>query len=166
VTVVITDASPLRYLILIDEVGILEKLFGAVIVPAAVLDELRHPNAPKIVREWAGNVPSWVEIRSGPEIESPWNLGPGEREAIGLALSLKAALLIIDDWLGRRLAVDRGLKVTGTLGILERAARAGMIDLSSTLSRLEKTNIRITEALKSEMVERVQAFKNAQRNKS
>ncbi len=44
--VVVSDTSPLHYLILIGRDSVLEKLYGQVIVPPAVLQELGHPAAP------------------------------------------------------------------------------------------------------------------------
>ena len=49
---VVSDASPLRYLVLINHIGLLPTLFGRVIVPPAVVDELTHANSPEIVRSF------------------------------------------------------------------------------------------------------------------
>jgi len=81
-------------------------------------------------------------------------LGPGEREAIALALELKATQLLIDDRAARRIALQRGLLITGTLGILEQAAAKGLLDLSVVMKRLSNTNFRISTGVVREMMER------------
>ena len=56
-------------------------------------------------------------------------LGPGEREAIALALETNANFLLIDEIDGRRTAVQNGVPVKGTLGMLEEAANRNLVDL-------------------------------------
>jgi len=55
------------------------------------------------------------------------NLGKGEAEVIALASNMGAAT-IIDDLKARRIAENMGLKVTGTIGVLLKAERAGLVD--------------------------------------
>lgn len=55
------------------------------------------------------------------------NLGAGERGAILLAKDLKANLVLLDEWKALRVARDAGLSVVGCLGILEAAARRGLV---------------------------------------
>lgn len=61
--IVVADASPLQYLVLIEHVDVLPSLFGTIGVPPAVLSELSHPVAPEAVRRWAVNKPDWLLIR-------------------------------------------------------------------------------------------------------
>jgi predicted nucleic acid-binding protein len=68
------------------------------------------------------------------------HLDPGEQEAILLAEELRADLLLMDDQEGRQEAERRALRVTGTLGVLERAAERGLLDLPAVLARLQATN--------------------------
>src|SRR5262249_21060531 len=70
-------------------------------------------------------------------------LGAGERGAIALAQTLHADLLVMDDWDGREAALQRGLTVLGTLGVLDEAAARGLVDLPDVLSRLQGTNFRM-----------------------
>ena len=60
--VVVADTSPLNYLVLIEHVGILPRLYARVLIPPAVLSELTHPAAPRSVREFAANHPGWLEV--------------------------------------------------------------------------------------------------------
>ena len=74
-------------------------------------------------------------------------LDEGEKSAIALGLSLSADLLLIDDRRGAAIARGKGFEVTGTLGILDLAARRGMVDLANALARLRTTNFRRREEL-------------------
>lgn len=56
-TVVVADTTPLNYLVLIERIEVLHLLFGEVIIPEAVLTELRHPKAPIAVTAWLQNLP-------------------------------------------------------------------------------------------------------------
>ena len=62
--VVVADTSPINYLVLIAQIKVLEQLYGRILIPPAVLAELKHPVAPRPVREWAENAPKWVEVVS------------------------------------------------------------------------------------------------------
>lgn len=64
--IAVADTSPLCYLILINEIDLLQKLFREVVVPAAVITELLHEDAPEVVRGWAANLPSWVSVQENP----------------------------------------------------------------------------------------------------
>jgi Predicted nucleic acid-binding protein, contains PIN domain len=66
-------------------------------------------------------------------------LGAGEREAIILAEESNADAFLTDDLEGREEATHRGLEVTGTLGLLERAALRGLIDLPAVIAQLSAT---------------------------
>ncbi|MDI9446946.1 MAG: hypothetical protein QM844_22575 [Planctomycetota bacterium] len=104
-TVVVSDTGPLNYLVLCGAIDILPRLFETVVVPAAVLAELEHEDTPAAVRRWAGALPSWVEVRTPRCPSAATKLDWGEREAIFLALEVKADLVLIDDRAARRATV-------------------------------------------------------------
>ena len=60
---VIADASPLHYLILIEQIELLPALYGTITVPPVVLTELHRPQAPQAVRTWLTPGPAWLEVR-------------------------------------------------------------------------------------------------------
>jgi predicted nucleic acid-binding protein len=140
--IVVSDTSPLNYLLLVNQIDLLPRLYGKVIIPNAVYAELLSPGAPQVVTEWVLSLPGWVEVHTASTLDLTLHLGAGESEAITLALALKADVLLMDERKGRREAVARGLAVTGTLNILDAAAERGMIDLQEIISRLMQTSFR------------------------
>jgi len=59
--IVIADTSPLNYFILLSHVEALRNLYGRVIIPQAVADELNSPKSPKPVREWVRSLPAGLK---------------------------------------------------------------------------------------------------------
>ena len=138
---VVADTTPINYLVLIAQIDILAVLYTQVVIPSAVAAELQHPKAPAVVRAWIAGPPSWCALRQaqGQPDAALMPLGAGEREAIVLAEELGADAFLTDDLEGREEAMHRGLEVTGTLGILERAALRGLIDLPAVMAQLQAT---------------------------
>jgi predicted nucleic acid-binding protein len=144
--VIVSDTSPIRYLVLIGEVALLQKLYGRILIPEAVRLELQQPHTPELVRTWVTSAPEWLETVPSSSISTLGvlaALGEGEREAIALALNSGADLLLVDDRTAAREARRLSLTITGTLGILVRAAEVGLLDLRPALDRLERTNFRV-----------------------
>lgn len=154
--IVVSDAGPLRYLVLIEQAEVLHELYGQVIVPQAAFDELQRASTPTPVREWMASRPEWIEVRreSVPPDAALQRLGEGESEAIVLAEQLQPDALIIDDRYGRQEAARRGLPVIGTLGVLNDAAERGLIDLSEAFRRLRQTNFRASAELYQQLLDR------------
>ncbi len=152
--IIVSDTSPINYLVLIREIELLPKLFGKVVIPQAVLDELQQTGTPEVVKDWIDLRLQWLEIQNAKAIDQTINLGAGEREAISLALELNADLVLIDDRKARRAAMTRGLNVAGTINILESAAKRGLVNLSQAFQKLEQTNFRIAPDLLTEILKR------------
>lgn len=127
--IVVADTSPLNYFLQIKCESLLPSLYQHVLVPPAVLRELAHPDAPKVVAQWLLHLPDWIEARrtAAPPDAALVDLDPGEREAIQLALEQRADLLLIDERRGRLEAIRRGLATTGTLGVLLAGAQSGLL---------------------------------------
>lgn len=146
--IVIVDTTPLNYLILVDLIHILSELFGQVVIPQAVLNELQSPQAPDEVREWFAHRPDWLAVREVQQLDPTLaHLDPGEREAITLAQELQADLILLDENRGRREAINRGFNVTGTVGLLDRAGARGLIDVPTAVARLRQTTFRVSPRL-------------------
>ena len=81
----------------------------------------------------------------------------GEREALALALALHASLVVVDDRAARRAAAELGFVTTGTLGILERAARMRLMDFDPAIVRLRATGFWVRESTIGEIRQRLRS---------
>jgi predicted nucleic acid-binding protein len=129
VSVVVSDTSPLHYLILCGAEAALPRLFSQVVIPPTVFRELQQPNTPATVRQWASSLPTWATVQTPKTLNLSLDVDAGELEAICLAQEIKAAAVLMDDRAGRSAAVQCGLAVIGTVGLLEQAAARGLLDL-------------------------------------
>jgi predicted nucleic acid-binding protein len=160
VTLVVSDTTPLNYLVLIGHVDVLPRLFGKLLVPPAVIREMRHPKAPSAVSAWAADLPPWIEVKA-PLTDLHLGIGAGEDEAISLALELGDATLLMDDVRARVAAKIRGLHTIGTLAILDRADVAKLLDFGTAILRLKATSFHLDDALLQPMLARALTRKNA-----
>ena len=120
---VITNTTPLLYLYRLGHLELLPKLYRQIVVPQAVVKEL------KAGESQGDDVPDvknydWIEVRS---VTVPGliglitDLGPGEAEVLALALEQSDCLVILDDGLARSVAKLQNLTITGTAGVLLKA---------------------------------------------
>ena len=152
--IAVSDTSPLNYLVLIGEVDLLTRLFSRVVIPPAVVRELRHSRTPPTVAAWAESLPAWIDVVSPADPFESAGLGRGEAEAIAIARRLDAAVTLIDERKASLIARRAGLTVTGTLGVLDWAAERGLVDPISAISRLLDTNFRVTPAVLEEFLKK------------
>jgi predicted nucleic acid-binding protein len=150
--IVVSDTSPVNYLVLINADRFLPALFGQVIAPPAVLSEMQHSKAPDKVRAWAVNPPAWLEVRAPAPFVPFGKLGPGESEAIALAQQIHADLVRIDERVGRNIAKRLGLAVARTLGVIDLAAEKGLLSLPTAIAELRRTTFRLPEKLVAELL--------------
>ena len=113
----------------LGHLALLKTLFGKVIVPPAVVQELVHPR-PRFPAIDVASMP-FIEIRSPGNTtllhELQDVLDAGEAEAIVLAKELNAEWLLIDESDGRRIAAEKGVPIMGVLGVLIRAKDRGLV---------------------------------------
>ena len=142
---VISNSSPIILLSKVGRLHILQALYKEIVIPEAVYKE---------VFEFRQEIekPEWIKVKNisdksaGRFLVS--SLGPGESEAIVLALESKSDLLLLDDYRARNYANSVGLKITGTAGILVDARDKGIIDkVKEVLDALIKSDYRISESL-------------------
>jgi predicted nucleic acid-binding protein len=147
--IVVSDTSPINYLTLIGHEDLLQSLFGEIIVPTSVFDELSHPGAPMQIQHLLSARPAWLQIveptpGSGSEFG---HLDRGERDAILLGIGMRADFVLMDEARGRETAQALGLSVIGTVGVLERAIRKGLVDGPEVTAKLRATSFRATPKL-------------------
>jgi predicted nucleic acid-binding protein len=81
--IVVADASPINYLLLINQIDLLPRLFQQIIIPDVVRNELLDPDAPPVLQQWIVNPPSWLTVQAVTVIDTTLNiLDPGEQAAI------------------------------------------------------------------------------------
>jgi len=160
---VVSNTSPLRYLIAVGRTDLVEHIFGRVLIPLAVQRELTHESAPRAVRQWMAQRPRWLAIRDSPrppDAELAKRLDCGEAEAIQLAADLGADFLLMDERSGRRIATARGLTVIGALGILLVSYGQGLLQNPlEVLAQLRATGFRISRRLAQGFEERIRVMK-------
>jgi hypothetical protein len=124
--IVVSDTSPLLSLALIGQLDLLHQLYGSIVIPPAVHDEIvvggaAYRGGEDVARQ------DWIHI------DRPTNaiiiallmreLDRGEAEAIALAIESKADLLLLDEYRARRMADYLSLPHTGLIDILGEAKR-------------------------------------------
>ena len=152
--IVVSDTSPLNYLVLVGQEHVLPVLFARVVCPPAVISEMLHTRAPEMVKGWASSPPSWLEVIAPFDIDRTLPLGLGELEAISLAQEIRADALLLDERKAFAIARQLGLSVTGTIGVLELAAKRHLIDLPPVVAELRRTNFRCSDAVFDELLRR------------
>ncbi|QLE59150.1 DUF3368 domain-containing protein [Nostoc sp. TCL26-01] len=156
---VVSNTSPLLNLAIIDQLDLLRQQFGEILIPKAVLAELRvEEKLPGSAQLRQAIASGWVQVQ---DIENPSlvellqrDLDRGEAEAIALALLLGADWILLDERDGRRIAKSLGLKVTGILGVVIRASRLGLVSsLPAVINQLrEEAGFRIAPNLLAQIL--------------
>lgn len=148
---VIADISPIHYAVAIGIADALFALYGKLVVPTGVFEELRDDGAPAALRHWLQRNSQRIEVRSVSDTADPdvAHLDRGEREAILLAEQIGNSLLIIDERDGREEALRRRLRITGLLGVIRDAAHRGLIDFEDAIAKLKTADFRLSPAVEA-----------------
>lgn len=154
--IIVSNTSPINYLILIGQIDLLPELFQQIIIPQAVYSELTDASAPSPVQTWMATPPDWLKVQpvSQPSDAIIDLLDPGERAAILLAQELKADLILLDDMKARRTATERGFAITGILGILDQAATMKLLDLPDAVQKLQSTSFWASNSLFQKLLDK------------
>lgn len=156
--IVVADTSVILNLCCVQHEHLLQHLFKRVLIPKEVADEFVHLT--KIRKQFSGLVlPNWIEILSVPKsypvevIEA--ELDAGEAAAIALFLREKADALLIDEKIGRKVAVRLGVRTVGILGVLTDAKNDKLISsVKNLLERLEaEANFWISRDLRLQVLQ-------------
>ena len=127
---IVCDTSPIINLAIIDHLWLLPKIYGQIIIPQTVYDEIVVAGAGEAGADDV-RLAKWIEVRHC-RINDLWErlkkeLDPGEAEAIALAFEIQADRILIDERKGRQKAIELLLKPVGVLGVLLRAKQDNLI---------------------------------------
>lgn len=125
----VVNASPLIFLSRAGHVKLLRTSAAHVVVPQPVSDEIRARGADDVTAQ-SLNSERWLEITESPPIPvgiMQWGLGPGESAVLAESLHRAGTCVVIDDFAARKCAAALGIPVIGTLGIVLRARKQGVI---------------------------------------
>jgi predicted nucleic acid-binding protein len=132
----VSNASPLIVLARSGHLDLLRALPVPVLVPAGVLAEIDAGNA----RDGAADavraleLVTIVEDLDVPASIASWRLDAGESQVLARAVSIGAGVLL-DDRAARRCAQTLGLMVVGSIGLVARAKRAGLVTAAGPVIR-------------------------------
>ncbi len=153
--VIISDTSCISNLYQINSLLILNEVFGKILVPTKVSEELIffHGNSFISILELNN-----IQIRQNKQYHiqrelSKYRLDVGEVEAIALAIELNASL-IIDEKKGKAIAINLGIEAVGLLGVLLLAKQKNIIpSLKQLLDDLKlKTTFRFSNSLYNQLL--------------
>ena len=152
--IAVSDTGPLNYLVLIEQIDVLPRLFDAVTIPKSVEAELLRAKAPDTVRLWISAPPPWLRVdpATAAAVSSAGSLDDGERDTITLATAINADLILMDERAGVAVARNMGLSVTGTLGLLILGSQRGLLSLEDAFNRLRATNFHCRSELLNDLV--------------
>lgn len=146
---VISDTTAITNLFQIELLLLMKELYGEVIIPQSVYDELCELPSQKSYLDQN----NWIVVKKIKDQNLYTSLlkriDSGEAEAIVLALELKSDVLVMDEVVGRQVATELGLKIIGLIGVLVIAKKRGLIDsVKVYMDRLmSEVNFRISPKL-------------------
>lgn len=148
----VSNTSPIQYLYQAGLLELLPTLYGQVIIPAAVAQELAAGRGSGVALPDPSQL-AWITIEPPADstlLRMVADLGPGEREVIALGLRSPDSLLLLDDGVARRYAKHLNLRITGTLGVLLKAKTLRCLaSLGPVLDRLEALGFRLGPATRA-----------------
>jgi uncharacterized protein len=157
--IVVSDASPLIGLVAVGQLDLIHRLYGEVVIPIAVHEELTTSSEAPGAAEIASA--SWIRVQAVQNRSLAdalaLQLDVGEAEAIALAVEVGAELLLMDERRGRSAAVRLGRRVVGVLGVLVEAKRNGQLPaVRPVLEALTvQAGFRVSGQLRREVLEAV-----------
>jgi hypothetical protein len=143
---VICNTSPLQYFYQLGMLHVFQALAERIIVPPAVVHELAIGRAQGVSLP-DPTVLEWITVRppaSTAVLPLVMDLGPGETEALALALESTDAIVILDDALARQMATTLAIRFRGSLGLLLDAKQAGLVSsIAPLLDQLQALGFRL-----------------------
>ena len=152
---VVSNTTPIISLLKIGKLEILKDLYDEIYIPQEVFNEIEAGKHKKyylnlLTFEWI----KIEQIQDRKSISYFLDLDKGEAEAIVLATESEADLILLDESLGRFHAKHAGLRVTGTIGILVKAKKRGLIsELKPLILELKDKGVWLSESLIERILE-------------
>lgn len=156
---VVADSGPLIAFARLSLLGVLQDIFGEVLVPETVADEctfeLHRPGARAIAAALDAAILTRVAIGGAKEFAEKHLLDAGEAATLLLAQA-RACPALMDERRGRHVAGRLDIPVVGTVGVLLAARRTGRVGkLLPLFEALGEFGYRIPPTLVKEVLERV-----------
>jgi uncharacterized protein len=155
---VFCNTSPLYYLHQLGRLALLPSLYGRLTIPEAVVLELREGGRLGHAVPEVEALP-WIrvaQVEQAALLRMATDLDAGEREVLALAIGRPGCLALLDDGQARRYATMLGVTFTGTLGVLIRAKRDGLLDaVRPCVDKLQALRFRIAPALRESVLRTV-----------
>ncbi len=150
----VADASPLIVLAHIGRADLMLELGEQLVVPAAVAEEVAAAPPADPARRWLDAAALEVEPpRPVPQRIAAWDVGAGESAVLAYVLEHPEATAVLDDRGARRCAEALGVRTVGTLGLLVRAKRSGLVEAVGPLvEELQAVGFRVDIALVREVL--------------
>ena len=153
--IVVSDSTPLITLMKGMKIDILQGLFGEVLIPDAVFDEVTRNVKFQDEAEQIRNSPFIKKVSvNKPEsvvmLQRATGLDRGESEAIIYADENHADVLLMDEEAGRKVAMNMHLPFSGSMGVIIQAKKAGLIseiEADEILDRIDQSNVHISKKL-------------------
>ncbi|BAC88557.1 DUF3368 domain-containing protein [Gloeobacter violaceus] len=153
---VIADTSPLQYLYQAEILDLLRLLYGYIVLPQAVADELAAGRTRRVTLPDPASI-LWMSVRRvlpTKLLQMTSDLGAGEREVLALAVEMPGSLVLLDDGLARRYARLLNLQLAGTLGVLLKAKQEKHINaVKPAVDRLEALGFRLAPSTRAAVLE-------------
>lgn len=153
--IVVSDSTPLITLMKATQLKVLHELFGEIIIPEAVHEELtineKYVEEAKLINSSEFiRVISVEDRKSVSLLQRAAGLDLGESEAIIYAENNNADLLLVDEASGRRVAKSMGIEIMGSIGVLISAFKRGVIseeEANDAFNRIRNAKRHISEKL-------------------
>jgi len=135
---IVSNTGPLIALARINKLDLIKRYFGEVYIPREVYEEIcirgKEKPGSKEVKD-----AKWIRIINVKDefaVKLLKELNKGEAETIVLAKELNASLVLMDERIPREMLELLGFSITGTVGILIRAGKEGLINIKESLDEL------------------------------
>lgn len=137
---IIADTSCLIVLANIDELHLLQQVYGQIVI------------TPEIAAEYGTKLPDWIQVVATKDLVRKklleLQVDNGEASSMTLALEIAGSTVIIDDYRARKIAALLGIKYTGTIGVLIKAKLTGIVSsIKPLIAKIKATDFRISHEL-------------------